>query len=96
MCQSVQKDEGRIYCTGRVDGKCPSGRIPYLEQANIEIWELFQAILPGVINGMGGYNYEAIRLVFESYNIGKEKWAEYTNKILLLLDVVRRLTKKDG
>jgi len=45
---------------------------------------------------MGGYNYEAIRLVFEAYNIGKEKWAEYINKILLLLDVVRRLTKKDG
>ena len=94
----VQKDKGGIYCEGiEKVGECPDGKIPTLSRANYEAWSLFKEMLPGFVNPMGGYDYNAIEVVFNAHGIEQDKrsvlLAQYV-KVIEVIDKVRQEKQK--
>lgn len=94
LCRLVQADQGGIRCEGiETVGECPEGKIPTLAEEHHEIWDLFQLMLPGLIT-QGGYDYNAVGLVFESFSIAQEKRPLMFRRIKKMIDILDRERRK--
>lgn len=90
----VQRDRGIIKCNGLTLAMiCPEGKIPVLEPRNRELWSLFEQMLPGLIRGMGGYDYRAIRAVFAMNQVNEEAQRHMLPTIISLIDVIEKARK---
>lgn len=90
MCRLVQQDQGGIKCEGldkTENGVCPDGKIPTLSRDNYEIWELFSLMLPGLLR-MEGYDFNAIRIVFDVYGIEQKRRPEMLEQIIKIIGVI--------
>jgi len=70
-------------------GTCPK---PILDHENVQVWELYQ-VLSGqlIIGGMGtiiGLNFPAIHFVFEVYDIPRELWMTYFERLIVIDNAV--------
>ena len=96
LCHVVQKDHGEIKCLGLDEsGICPEGKIPYLMQNNYEIWRLFRLMIPGIMNGMGGYDYVAIDVTFNQMGVVQEKRKKIFPLIIKLIETHSECKKKN-
>ena len=97
LCHLIQKDQGGVRCKGIDDegGRCPDGKIPYLFPENHEIWDLFQMMLPGLRDGMGGYNYTAIQVTFDIYKVKQCHRQRMFKKIVKLIEVINAERAKE-
>lgn len=98
MCRLAQGDQRVIKCEGieKHHGQCPEGKIPFLRPANRDIWNVFQMIMPGLGNGMGGMDYTAIQVTFDNCNIEQKVRPYWFPRIVKLIDVARTEQKKSN
>lgn len=84
MCRPNQADIG-IECKGLEAnrGICPQGKIPTLNEENMEIWRLFTKMHLGLIRDVG-YDYKAIEVVFDTYNVPANKRESYFDKCIAI------------
>ena len=54
---------------------------------------LFNRILPGLSNGMGGYNFQAIDSILDKYRINREAQPELYDKILVMISAISEIWK---
>lgn len=88
-------DTGGATCKGiEHTGQCPEGKIPYLSQANLAFWRIFERIMPGLFRGWDGYDYEAIRIVFRICGVSKHLQAIYLDQCLAVINVIQRIREK--
>jgi len=71
ICRRAQKDGFRKFdCKGiSTVRECVSHELVKLHEGNEGFWFLFQRILPGLQDGFGGFNYDAINIVFDLYKM---------------------------
>ena len=68
--------------------------MPELAPANQGFWQLFQRMLPGLPNGMGGYNLEAITTVMELYQVPEGQRPIIFDKCLAVITVIQEIASK--
>lgn len=90
----VQKDGKEELCEGieRL-GQCPEGKIPFLSTRNHAFWALFERMLPGLIRDRG-YDYGAIRLIFDVSGLTRHRRAIYIDMIIAVIDVIHKAREK--
>jgi len=79
-----------IACKGirhTVNGVCSEGKIPTLIRDNYEIWHLFILMLPGLMRSEG-YDYNAIQVVFDIYEIEQSRRGGMFASINKLIDII--------
>ena len=94
LCVEIQKDQNDKHCEGyEKAGYCVKGKIPSLNKENVEVWEMFMLMLPGLIKP-DGYDYSAIPPVLNAYNVppGNKK---LINQIVGLIRI-HRSTRDEG
>jgi hypothetical protein len=57
-------------------------------RANYEAWRLFVEMLPGLINPMGGYDYNAIEVVFNAHDIAQDKRSVLLAQYVKVIEVI--------
>ena len=72
--------------------------MPKLRPENRLPWFLFQRVLPGLFNGMGGVNYQAIDSVFANYGIRYEVRPLLFDGLIVMIEAIMELRrqKRDG
>ncbi len=97
LCQRSQRDGFRknVKCDGidTVD-ECPTKEVPKPSPENELFWQLFQRILPGLPNGMGGYNLEAIETVMNLYQVPEGQRPIIFDKCLAVITVIQEIMSK--
>jgi len=96
-CRRMQADGFRddIQCRGIESvGRCPSGDLPYLSKNNREFWSLFTRILPGLIDGFGGFNYQAIEFQFNIWQVDEMQRPIIMDKCLVFIKVLTEQRRK--
>jgi hypothetical protein len=96
-CRLSQKDGFvSVECRG-IDYVpiCPTGKVPKLSQTNQDFLRIFDRILPGLMRGNDGYDYEAIRIVFDLCGISKHRRAIYLDQCLAVMGVIHRIRKNN-
>ena len=84
-----------IQCRGiETVGRCPSGDRPYLSKNNWEFWSLFSRILPGFIDGFGGFSFQAIEFQFNNYQVKTMQRPILMDKCLVFIEVLTEKRKK--
>lgn len=73
--------------------QCPEGKIPFLSPANRAFWAVFDRILPGLIRDRG-YDYGAIRLIFDSSGLTRHRRAIYMDMIIAVIEVIHKVREK--
>lgn len=68
---------------------CPTGEVFKLAPENEAFWELFQRILPGLPNGMGGLNLAAIMTVMDLYQVPQGQRPIIFDKCLVMISLLR-------
>jgi len=68
-------------------GICPKNKIPTLSRDNYEIWGLFSLMLPGLMR-MEGYDYNAIKIVFDIHEIEQARRPQFFKSITSLIDII--------
>lgn len=76
-----------------VINECPKGRAFKLSEENEEFWELFQRAMPGLIT-QGGFDYTALKTVFDVYALPVYRQIYYLDKAVCLLAVIREIRKE--
>lgn len=90
----VQKDKaGEVWCNSleEANGICPRGMIPTLQKENRNIWALFHKLLFGLIKPEGGYDYTAIQVVFDFYEVPTDE----RKPLFLLIGQLIRVVDKE-
>lgn len=72
LCRRSQRDGYRphVQCEGIESVKeCPTGEVAVLAPENQKFWALFLRMLPGLVDGLGGFDYSAITTVMDVYGV---------------------------
>ena len=96
ICRRSQRDGFRdVKCDGieTVDA-CPTNEIPKLAPENEWFWSLFQRMLPGLPNGMGGWNFQVIELVMNLYQVPKGQRLIIWDKCMAVITVLQEIASK--
>ena len=67
--------------------------MPKLDPENNLAVYLFKRILPGLGNGMGGYNFQAIDSVLKNYHIRPAARPALYDKILVIIEILNEIRK---
>jgi len=96
ICRNAQEAKWRSTCPGidHVD-ECPTKEVQKLLPANQRAVEFFYRMLPGLQNGMGGWDYGAIREVFDAYRVSKGERPVLFDKCLVMIEAIKR-TREHG
>jgi len=96
ICRRAQKDGFRtIDCKGITTvEECPSHELVKLQRGNEGFWFLFQRILPGLQDGFGGFNYDAIIKVFDLYQVPSGQRVLLFDKCLIVISAIVDARKK--
>lgn len=102
MCRRAQQDFDNITpCDGiEFVDECPrdADKVPKLDQENEGFWFLMLRILPGLSNGFGGFDYNAIINVFNIYEVPQGQRPILHDKCLIVMRAISecREAKKNG
>jgi len=92
-CRRCQKDGFEdIECQGieHVD-KCPTGKVKTLDpRLECFLWH-FHRIWPGLMQGDGGYNYDAIKYVFDLYEVPPGVRKIWHDRIIIIISVINSI-----
>lgn len=91
FCRRAQEDGFKeIDCKGidAVD-ECPAGEVPKLSPSNLRAWFLISRILPGLFDGYGAANYEAIEAVFRIYQTPPGQRAVLLDKCIIVISAIQ-------
>ena len=61
---------------------------------NQRIWRLFQLMLPGLFNGMGGVDYTAIEVTFNMEKVDERSRSHLFSQIVRLIEVIKTEQRK--
>lgn len=93
MCIQGQKDgfKGELNCKGiQWENKCPTGDVPKLTGQNLNFLNIYFRIEPGLNLG-GRYDYNAIQIVFDNYQIPPSVRPVYFDKVLVVIQAIREI-----
>ena len=92
FCRNAQEAKWRESCQG-IDHveECPTKEVQKLAPANHTAVELFYKMLPGLQNGMGGWDYGAIREVFGIYRVSKGERPVLFDKVLIMIRAIMQI-----
>jgi hypothetical protein len=98
LCGQAQKDGFRndIHCLGieTVD-ECPTGEVGKLHKKLAGFKWLLDRFLPVAGNGLGAWQPDAFRLVFETYAVPQGQRPVLADFLLVVLKVIREVRDKD-
>jgi hypothetical protein len=69
--------------------------IPKLSDENTVFLRVYNLIAPGLFSGMGGYNYDAIALVFDTYDIPRETRVQIMDKLMVMIQAHSERVARD-
>lgn len=93
----VQHDGAVDYhCDGleAEGGICPQEKFPILWPEHFTLWKIFMKALPGLMDGMGGFNYGAIESTFNLMGIEQKYREKLFNDIMKLVNVIQKEREK--
>ncbi len=101
MCR-VQQEKG--LWAGACQGvkwveACPRAWVPNLAPENKRFWELFTRIMPGLFDGFGGVQYQAITEVLDLFGVPAGQRVIIHDKCLLMIKIwreVKEAERKNG
>jgi hypothetical protein len=97
VCRNAQEAKWRKPCPGIDDvDECPTNEVPKLDPANSLAVELFYKMLPGIQNGMGGWDYGAITMVFDVCRVKEGERQALFDKCLVMIGAIKSGMKTEG
>lgn len=96
LCQRTQADGFRAVCRGidHVD-ECPTGEVPKLKENTRQFWWLFERILPGLCNPFGGFDFNAITSVCDTYAIEAGERPVIHELCLVVIEAIQDVREKE-
>ena len=76
--------------------KCPTKEVPKPSPENERFWQLFQRMLPGLPNGMGGWNVQVIETVMNLYQVPPGQRPIIWDKCLAVITVLQEMASKNN
>ncbi len=71
--------------------KCSRGEVFKLSPVNRKFFSIFQRMLPGLFDGLGGVNYSAITQVMDLYHIPDGQRPIIMDKVLIMTAAQREV-----
>ena len=95
-CRRIQKDGLRAQQCPGIDAvkKCPTGEIPKLSADNRLFWHVFSRLLPGFTDGLGGFRYEAIPVILDTYNVPEGQRPIFMDRCTAVMAAIMENRKK--
>lgn len=96
FCKRSQEFQ-QFHCNG-IDyvATCPQKRVFRLNSNNSRFQSLLDRLLPGLFNGFGGIDYQAIEFIFNLFEIEPGQRAIAFDKVLAIASVIRELQDRDA
>ena len=97
FCRRTQDDGFRTEKCAGIDfvERCPRGEIPKLLLVNKDFTFLLFRILPGLIDGMGGFKYESIQVIMEEYDVPKGMRPIIFDKCIVVIAAIKEMRDKN-